>query len=107
MHTKTVSIYDTLTGKNHGGTYEVIAVSESGKTITLRAMHATLKKDCKMDAVAGGFCAHVRNNGGEWDLSSDVNGKIVKARLTKRGWRVTHGGNLTLGGARMYYDYNF
>jgi hypothetical protein len=97
----------TLCGWSDRHPYEVVEVSPSGKTITLRAMKAERDPSWKPEWVAGGFAGTVVNqNEQEWILSADPEGETIKARLTKKGWSA-NGQRVYLGRANKFYDYNF
>lgn len=97
----------TLHGWSDSDPYEVVAVSKSGKQITLRAMHAKRDESVTLEWVAGGFAGHCINQRDQrWILSSDPEGKTIKARLTKKGWSA-NGARVSLGEAHKFYDYNF
>lgn len=97
----------TVHGWSDSHAYTVVAVSASGKTVTLQRDSVKLNDGWRPDAIPGGFFAHVANNGSQkWDMTPDPNGAKVKARLTKRGWR-SAGSKVSLGVKREFYDYNF
>lgn len=86
--------------------WTVIAVSESGKTITIQADHQELDPSWKPEMIPGGFAAHTVNNYSQrWITSPNPNGVTRKARLTKRGW--TSNGLPVSKGRHPFYDYNF
>lgn len=86
--------------------YTVIAVSPSGKTITIQRDKATLSADFKPDVSVGGFAGHTNNNRDQsYTYDHDPDGNIYKARLTKRGWCVS--GQRVTPGRHEFYDYNF
>lgn len=74
--------------------YTVVAVSPSGKTITLQADTAT----------------RVDNNGmsecQNYEFSRDPNGQLVTARLTKKGW-ACKGRRFSLDSRSEYHDFSF
>src|SRR5512146_212575 len=73
----------------------VIAVSKSGKTITLQRDKATLNPSFKPDFHPGGFAGHVSNQYEQsYTYERDPHGEIKTARLGKFGWRI--------GGQRGY-----
>lgn len=98
----------TVRGYSDRHPYEVIAVSPSGKQVTLRAMKAERDPTWRPAWVAGGFAGHCVNQGEQrWVLSSDPNGEVVKATLRKDG-QYHHGCSpVSMGEAYRYYDYNF
>jgi len=86
--------------------WTVIAVSPSGKTITIQGDKATLDPTWKPDFHPGGFVGHVSNNHEQrWITERDENGPVRQARLTKRGWSAN--GMPVTKGRRYFHDYNF
>ena len=69
--------------------YEVVRVI-SDQTVEVREMDARLKEGWKQDVVLGGFAGHTINNGGEWDIESNEDNPLIRARWSKaRGqWQV-------------------
>jgi len=97
----------TLYTDSHACT--VIAVSKSGKTITLQRDKATLGADFKPKFTLGGFAGHCTNQHEQyWTYEPDPNGKIYSARLGKFGWKVggLRGLRVTRG-RHEFHDYNF
>jgi hypothetical protein len=98
----------TIYGYSDHSPYEIVEISESGKTITLREMRAERDPTWQPDCVPGGFVCHVRNNRDQrWTLTSNPDGRKVKARLTKGGRFTIGGRSIGIGQASMFYDYNF
>lgn len=105
--TPTVGMGATLLEWTDMEPYEIIRVSPSGKTIDLRDMKADRAADWTPDTIPGGFFGHTRNNADQrWIITTNPDGKVITARLTKRGWN-TKLGRISLGVARKFYDYNF
>lgn len=94
--------------------WEVIGMVNE-KTLILREMKAEItpesKKDLHDSFVAGGFCGHFDNDLQEWDITSDLEGTIVKVRLHKDGCYRIAGDKGTRfhisDKPTYYYDYNF
>ena len=86
--------------------WTVIAVSPSGRTITIQGDNAELSPDWKPEIIPGGFSGHCVNNySQEWVCTPNPNGPVRKARLTKSGWSAN--GNRVSKGRRPFHDYNF
>lgn len=97
----------TLHGWSDSAPYEIVGMSASGKTITLRAMKADRDPAWTPETIPGGFFGHTTNNHTQtWILSSDPEGKILTGRMTTRGWN-TKCGRVSLGEAKKFHDYNF
>jgi len=107
--------------------FEVIAVSASGKTVTIREMKATRSPDWKPEMIPGGFSAICTNNSEQkWVLESDEGGTVrkISLRIVKLDPRynagidrvskwVPVGDKATISSfpvinkAMKFYDYNF
>lgn len=86
--------------------YTVIAVSPSGKTITMQQDKATLDPTWKPETIVGGFLGHTVNNADQrWVYEPNPDGRIIKARLTSTGW--SHLGQKVTKDRHEFYDYNF
>ena len=97
----------TQTGWSDSTPYEIIEVSPSGKTITLRKMDAVIDPEWKPEMVVGGFAGHTTNNHSQrWMITPNPAGVVKKARMTKKGWHCDMG-EVVVGVARKFYDYNF
>lgn len=75
----------------------VIAISKSGKTVTLQEDTATRIDENGM------------SDNQHYEYSPDPNGRIFKARQRKgKGWRVCgEGTGVTFGRREKYFDYSF
>lgn len=73
----------------------VIAVSASGKTITLREDKAT-----RIDANGMSECQ-------TYDYARDPDGATHTARLTKYGWKIPRGSRVLIGRREKYRDFSF
>lgn len=74
----------------------VTAVSPSGKTVTLREDKATRLDEKGM------------SEGQSYSFEPDPSGRVVKARLNKRGrWKTPGGTSVLIGHREKYYDYSF
>lgn len=88
--------------------YEVLSITKSGYTATVRAMHAELDKSWKPEVVPGGFAGHCINNIEQrWVITPDPDGVILKVRRTKYGWRNGFQRFKASATPCMFYDYNF
>lgn len=103
--------------------YTVIAVSDSGKRITVRACKAELDPSWKPEMHVGGFSAHTSNNDEQkWIITEDEEGVIRELSLRKSKvnndhvshrevWRQvgesTQDGSRWYAGRRKFRDYNF
>jgi hypothetical protein len=97
----------TLHGFSDATPYEVIAVSKSGKQVTLRKMKATLnREESTLKQDIGGFVAHTS---GEqvWDIESDEDGLTQKMNWSNKKQKFTSNGQNATCGATKYYDFNF
>ena len=75
--------------------FEVIKVSPSGKTITIRRMHATNAEGYDY------FSNQV------YDYSSNEDGATYTVRYTKNGWKTPCNMSVRFGYARKYEDPHF
>ena len=109
-NTAKVGMGVTVLGWSDADPYEIVKVSPSGKTLTIRAMKATRNPDWKMDWVVGGFAGHLKNQDAqEWIIESDPTGWEVRANWSNKFDRFqSKRGKLAKDhGARKYYDFNF
>jgi hypothetical protein len=117
-----VGDYVTVCMYSDRNAYEVVAVSRTGKVITLRPLKATLLNGVgsgEPDALVshpGGFCHHVTGRQRyryepELVPPSGITPKQRQRRVhwsAKRGTYTTRGGvNRLIPGAHEHYDYNF
>ncbi len=86
--------------------YEIVRVI-SDKTIEIRAMDAERAFDPEF--VIGGFSAHCTNNDRQdWDITSNPNHDVIRARRQKNGSWKSHLGQHNLSDSpRKKYDFNF
>jgi hypothetical protein len=100
----------TVYGYSDRQSYTIVAVSPSGKTITIQrdnAVRANLDED---NFSPGGFVGHRSHPGGQkWDITPDSTAPTEKARWSeKRQKFFLKGGYTSVGAGRHeYYDYNF
>lgn len=89
--------------------YTVVAVSASGKTVTMQRDKATPDPDWKPDFTPGGFFGHTSNDRDRsYTYEPDPEGRKVSARLTAAGWRVGgQRGQRVTPGRHEFYDSNF
>jgi hypothetical protein len=86
--------------------YDVIAVSPSTKTLTLRQRKAILVKKPVM--VVGGFAGHVVEDA-EWRTETDLNGSVTRAdwSSSRNSYMVHKRCRVSLDRDSYHYDYNF
>lgn len=88
--------------------FEVLSITKSGYTATLRAMKAERDPSWTPDVVPGGFAGHcINNNEQRWIITPDPKGFILKVRRTKAGWRNGHTRFVAAHEPCKFYDYNF
>lgn len=93
--------------------YTVIAISKSGKQITLQEDISKLDINFRPNFEPGGFVHHCLNGEDQsYTYERNLKGNKVKATLRKNGKWVLVGcpqnsKNLKLGIRRTFYDYNF
>ena len=87
--------------------YEIVKVI-SNKTIEIREMKSE-KLPWKAEWVEGGFAGHCTNQRDQkWDIISDDDIPVIRARLRKDGYyHSAHGKHLLGEEPRKFYDYNF
>lgn len=88
--------------------YEVVR-RVSDKTLDVRAMNAERDPSWNPDFAPGGFFGTVVNQSEQkWVITSDDNGRVVRIRLGKQGWKDAHGNRYQLSDEPVkFYDYNF
>jgi len=86
--------------------FEVIGVTKSRKTITIRQMDATQTEKAELIGI-GGFAAHFDNHTQEWELKSNPDNVVVQARLHSDGRYYVGDNRVHVGKAREFYDHNF
>ena len=88
--------------------YEILKVV-SDKTIEIRAMDATRDESWEPEFVSGGYAGHCVNQSNQkWDIISDDDIPVIRARLRKDGYyHSVHGKHLLGENPRKFYDYNF
>ena len=85
----------------------IIAVSKSGKTISLQADHGELD-EWKPQMIPGGFAAHCANNHEQrYRYRHKPDAPIWEARLRKSGAYRTVNGERVVPGRHQFHDYNF
>lgn len=86
--------------------YEIVRVI-SDKTIEIRAMDAD--RTFKPEFEVGGFSAHCTNNERqEWDITSNPDHDVIRARRQKDGsWKSRLGRHDLSDSPRKHYDFNF
>lgn len=76
--------------------FTVIDITKSGKTITIQEDNAE-----RVDS-------NGMSDAQSYEYSRNPEGRVLKARLTKRGFRVGGAqGNAVVRGRNKYYDYSF
>jgi hypothetical protein len=88
--------------------YEIVKVV-SDKTIDIRPMDATRDESWKPEFVSGGYAGHCVNQCDQkWDVVSNDDAPLVRARLRKDGYYHSVIGKHLLGDKpRKFYDFNF
>jgi hypothetical protein len=107
---KAVEVGTGVTEHGYSDSYpfEVVAVSKSGKTLTIRPLDAEFDKSVDLTFLPGGFSAHCANQHDQkWILTSNPNNPTQKIRLTKKGWTSGSYRRFSVGKASKFYDYNF
>jgi chorismate synthase len=95
----------TRHGYSDSEPFEVIA--KTAKTVTVRAMKATLDVGFEPKFHVGGFCANCSNQSEQtYAMESDEGGTVDVIRFAKKGWAGKFG-EYTIGAASKFYDYNF
>jgi len=85
----------------------IIAVSKSGKTITLQPDHAELD-NWKPEFVSGGFAANCTNNHSQrYRYTPNRDAPTFKARLCKGGKFRTGNREVVIEGRHQFHNYNF
>lgn len=89
--------------------FEVLSVTASGKTAIIRQMKAERDLTWFPEIISGGFAGHCTNqNEQRWNISSDEDGFVTKARLSKSGhWKSSYGKHYMSDKPISFYDYNF
>ncbi len=86
--------------------FEIIEVSKSGKTITIRDMDYKLDPNWKPKFVEGGFAGHCTNDREQkWIITSKPKGSTLKLRLSKKGYG--NGYYKVAFKPSKHHDYNF
>jgi len=89
--------------------FEVLAVSKSGKQITIRPMQCELDPNWQPEIVPGGFAGHCVNQQGQrWVITSDEDAAPIKAHKRSDGYYYSAWGKHRIEDQpRRFYDYNF
>ena len=89
--------------------FEVLAVSKSGKQITVRAMRAERDPAWEPEIVPGGFLGHYVNQSEQrWIITPNESGEPMKAHKRADGYYWSAFGKHQLEAQpRAFYDYNF
>jgi hypothetical protein len=105
---KKIQKYCNFHGYSDVTPFEVVQVI-SDQTVVVREMDAVIDPDWKMEAHVGGFMAHVVNNGGKWNITSNENNFTTRARWSKaKGrWQTKYGRMVMANQPNKFYDYNF
>ena len=105
---KKIKKYCNFHGYSDVTPFEVVQVI-SDQTVVVREMDAVIDPDWKMEAHVGGFMAHVVNNGGKWNITSNENNFTTRARWSKaKGrWQTKYGRMVMADQPNKFYDYNF
>ena len=88
--------------------FEIISITPSGKTLTIRSMDATIDPDFNPCTQIGGFAGHTLNNYGQsYSYKSNLEGEVRKVSKTKRGWKRGSLRYRISESPSKFYDYNF
>ena len=89
--------------------FEVLAVSKSGKQITVRAMRAERDPSWKPEIIPGGFLGHCVNQADQrWIITPNEGGEPMKAHKRADGYFWSAFGKHRIEAQpRAFYDYNF
>ena len=89
--------------------FEVLAVSKSGKQITIRQMHCDLDPDWQPEILPGGFAGHcVNQHEQRWVITSDETARPIKAHKRSDGYYYSAWGKHRIEAQpRRFYDFNF
>lgn len=87
--------------------WEIVAVSKSGKSITVRSMNYEMDPNGpKPEIIPGGFAGHCTNQHEvEWICTTDPDGYTRTIRLSDRGW--DKGRFHVSDHPVRFYDFNF
>jgi hypothetical protein len=101
--------YANLYGYSDVQPYEVLAISKSGKQITIRSMKAELDPTWNAEFHAGGFLAHCSNQSEQrWMIEIDQKSPPMKAYKRADGYFHSALGKHKIDiRPRSFYDYNF
>lgn len=107
--TPAIKAFANVHGYSDTTPYEIIAVSPSGKQLTLRAMKCEKAASWNPEFHVGGFVANCSNqNDQKWGITADENGHVIKANKRKDGRFWTAYGKASIEPQpRRFYDYNF
>jgi len=85
--TPSVGMFCNQFGYSDVTPYEIVAVSKSGKTLTLRVVDTKLSKTFKPNIEVGGFSGHCTNSDEqEWEYFTNENNPTIKVSLSKKGF---------------------
>ena len=100
--------YFTERGYSESYPWKMVAMSASGKTLTIAPVKTKQDPDWKPEMVAGGFCAHCTNQQDQTWLYDGVYGDYTRTiRKNKKGQWVYKGTRFTEDRAIKFHDYNF
>lgn len=107
--TNTTPLFANRCGYTDTHPFEVIR-QISPKCLEVREM--TAERDTtgpELNFAIGGFLAHCTNQHEQkWTITPNENGRVVRIRLGKKGWKCAGGDVYTVGNrAVKFYDYNF
>lgn len=104
----TVGLGATIHHYSDASAYTIVAVSKSGKQITLQADNAILDPNFRPDFHPGGFVGHVSNqNEQTYAYSRNLEAPLIKARLHKDGRFYVGSSRVGIGYRSAFHDYNF
>jgi len=85
--------------------FKVIAITKSGKTVTIAPVEAKRNPEWKPEIVPGGFAGHCTNNREQQWIYGGICGSASKVRLGAKGW--AQGLYRASKNPVKFHDYNF
>ena len=98
--------YANMSGYSDTKPFEIVRVI-SNKTIEIREMDAE-KGEWQPEIVSGGFAGHFVNQDEQvWNIKSNPEKPIIRARRNKDGWKSSYGQHFLSTQPAKFHDYNF
>lgn len=110
MTTPSVGMYANLMSYSDVWPYQVVRVSESGKTFWVASVESTRDPEWKPEFVSGGFAGHCYNNQEQrWIYGLTDTQNTIPVRWSKKmnGWKSKFGRHAISDRPVRFYDYNF